>query len=378
MSAVKAKIALVFDWMTTAGGAEKVNIVLHEMFPEAPIFTSVYNPDRLKGFEDAEIHTSFIQKLPFAKNNHQYYLGLMPYAYESFDLSEFDIVISSSHACAKGVITKPETLHLCYCHTPMRYAWDNWHSYIKEYRVNFLVKRWAKRRMHKLRMWDRLSADRVDSFVANSSTTKKRIEKYYRKHATVIPPMIKVSKYKVAEEGPKGYFLAVGRLIPYKRFDIIVEAFNELRIPLKIVGTGIMEDYLKKIAGDNIEFLGYTDNKTLTKLYSECEALIFPQVEDFGITPLESMASGRPVIAYREGGALDTIEENKTGIFFDEQSPEALIEAVKQYKKVRSKFDPEVIRQHAKGFDRSVFEKRFLTFLKDKWERWQSTTSKDR
>lgn len=370
MSSVKAKIALVFDWMTNSGGAEKVNIVLHEMFPEAPIFTSVYNPEKLKGFEDAEIHTSFVQNLPFAKTKHQYYLGLMPNAYELFDLSDYDIVISSSHACAKGVITKPETLHVCYCHTPMRYAWDNWHTYIKEYKINPILKRFAKRRMHKLRMWDRLSAERVDHFIANSSTTKRRIEKYYRKHATIIPPMINTSKYKIAEN-PKGYFLAVGRLTPYKRFDLIVEAFNELKLPLKIVGTGIMKDYLRKNADQNIEFLGFVDDKTLNRLYSECEALIFPQVEDFGITPLEAMASGRPVIAYREGGALDTIMEDKTGIFFDKQTPGALVEAVKQYKKTRSKFNAEFIRQYARGFDRTVFEKRFLTYLKEKWDKHQ-------
>jgi len=259
MSLMKAKVALVFDWMTTNGGAEKVNIVLHEMFPEAPIFTSVYNPEKLKGFEDADVYTSFIQNLPFAKTKHQYYLGLMPSAYELFDLSEYDIVISSSHACAKGVITKPETLHVCYCHTPMRYAWDNWHTYIREYKINPLLKRFAKRRMHKLRMWDRLSAERVDHFIANSSTTKRRIEKYYRKHAAVIPPMINASKYKISE--PKGYFLAVGRLTPYKKFDLIVEAFNELKLPLKIVGTGIMKDYLRKNADQNIEFLGFVDEK---------------------------------------------------------------------------------------------------------------------
>ncbi|MFA6991985.1 MAG: glycosyltransferase [Candidatus Gracilibacteria bacterium] len=370
MSVLKAKVALVFDWMTTQGGAEKVNLVLHEMFPEAPIFTSVYNPERLSGFEDAEIHTSFIQNLPFAKTKHQYYLGLMPHAYELFDLSDFDIVISSSHACAKGVITKPETMHVCYCHTPMRYAWDNWHTFIKEYKVNPLLKKWAKRRMHKLRIWDRISAERVDHFVANSSTTKARIEKYYRKHATVIPPMINVSKYRVGD-GPKGYYLAVGRLTPYKKFDLIVEAFNKLKLPLKIVGTGIMKDYLRKMAEPNIEFLGFVDDKTLTKLYSECEALIFPQVEDFGITPLEAMASGRPVIAYAEGGALDTIMDKKTGILFDKQTPHALAEAVQEYKKMRSKFDPQFIRQYAMGFDRSVFEKRLLNHIKEKWDKWQ-------
>lgn len=370
MNLSNAKIALVFDWMTTPGGAEKVNLMLHRMFPDAPIFTSIFNKDNLKGFEEAAIKTSFIQDMPFAKNHHQMYLGLMPYAYELFDLSNFDIVISSSHACAKGVITKPETLHVCYCHTPMRYAWDNWHSYIREYKMSSLVKRFAKKRMHKLRMWDRISADRVDSFVANSSLTKKRIEKYYRKPATVIPPMIKCSKYKIAPE-TKGYFLAVGRLIPYKKFDLIVETFNQIGLPLKIVGTGIMENDLMIQANDNIEFLGFVDDKTLRNLYSECEALIFPQVEDFGITPLEAMASGRPVIALEEGGALDTIIDGKTGIFFKKQTTIDLKGAIERYFHEKDKFDPEFIRQYAKGFDEAVFEKRLTTYLKDKWEKWQ-------
>ena len=187
----------------------------------------------------------FRLKLPKAKNHHQWYLNFMPYAYELFDLSEYDIVISSSHSCSKGIITKPETLHVCYCHSPMRYAWDNWQEYIKSYKMNPLVKKIAKKKMHKLRMWDQLSSDRVDYYVANSKTTQRRIEKYYRRPSTVIHPMANTKDYKTAKN-TKGYFLAVGRLIPYKKFDLIVEAFNELGLPLKIVGTGLMEEELKE------------------------------------------------------------------------------------------------------------------------------------
>ena len=371
MSLTKAKIALVFDWMTIPGGAERVNLLLHKMFPEAPIFTSIFNPKKVKGFEKASITTSFVQHLPFAKKKHQLYLGMMPYAYELFDLSKFDIVISSSHACAKGIITKPETLHLCYCHSPMRYAWDNWQSYIREYKMNPILKKLGKKRMHKIRIWDRLSADRVDYFIANSGTTKKRIEKYYNRQSSVIYPMINSSKYKVADK-TKGYFLAVGRLTPYKKFDLIIDTFNKTGLPLKIVGTGISENDLKKQANENIEFLGFVDDKELQKLYSECEALIFPQIEDFGITPLEAMASGRPVIALGKGGALDTIEENKTGIFFKKQKVKHLKDAIEKYQKNKKNFNSKEIVSHAKQFDEKEFQKKLMDYLGEKWKHWQT------
>lgn len=370
MSFTNAKIALVFDWMTNSGGAEKVNLTLHKMFPDAPIFTSIFNPEKLRGFEKAAIKTSFIQNLPFAKTKHQIYLGLMPYAYELFDLSSYDIVISSSHSCAKGVITKPETLHLCYCHTPMRYAWDNWHEYIQQYKMNPLFKYIGKKRIHKIRMWDRLAAERVDYFMANSNTTNKRIEKYYHKESTIIPPMINKKNYKIAEK-TKGYFLAVGRLIPYKKFDLIVETFNQIGLPLKIVGTGIMENELRHQAKGNIEFLGYVNEKRLQTLYSECEALIFPQIEDFGITPLEAMASGRPVIALEQGGALDTIIDGETGIFFQKQTSMHLKAAIEEYQKQKSHFNPLAIRKHAEQFDQKEFQKKFMKYLREKWDYWQ-------
>ena len=372
MSFEKAKIALVFDWMTNPGGAEKVNYKLHKMFPSAPIFTSIYNKEKLEEFSNANVKTSFIQNLPFAKKKHQLYLSLMPYAYENFDLSEFDIVISSSHACAKGIITKPETLHICYCHTPMRYAWDNWHKYFNEYKMNRVLKGIAKKRIHKIRMWDKTSADRVDHYIANSTTTQKRIEKYYNKKSTIIHPMIDLSKYKISKN-TKGYFLAVGRLTPYKKFDLIIEAFNELGLPLKVVGTGIMENELEEKAKENIEFLGYVDDTTLKKLYSEAEALIFPQLEDFGITPLESMASGRPVIAYNQGGALDTVQDDLTGIHFKTQSKVSLKKAVNKYIQEKSKFNPIDIRASVIKFDTKVFEKSFIKLIKDKWEIHKNT-----
>lgn len=375
MSFRKAKIALVFDWMTNNGGAEKVNLTLHKMFPHAPIFTSIFNPDTIKGFEKAAITTSFIQKLPFAKSKHQLYLKFMPYAYELFNLSSFDIVISSSHSCAKGVITKPETMHICYCHTPMRYAWDNWQNYIRDYKMNWLFKNCAKKSIHKIRIWDRLSADRVDHFIANSEITKKRIEKYYRKSSDIIHPMIDSKKFQISKE-TKGYYLAVGRLIPYKKFDLIIETFNQIGLPLKIVGEGISGRELKSKAHSNIEFLGNIDDKNLQKIYSECEALIFPQVEDFGITPLEAMASGRPVIAFNEGGATDTIIEGETGIFFKKQTAAHLKAAIEIYQKNRHKFNSKTIRKHAEKFDEDEFKKNITNFIKEKWNQWEKSAGK--
>ena len=361
-----AKIALVFDWMTNMGGAEKVNLKLHKMFPKAPIFTSIFNEENMKDFRGADVRTSFIQNLPFAKRKHQFYLSFMPYAYELFDLSQFDIVISSSHACSKGIITKPETIHVTYCHSPMRYAWDNWQEYIREYNVNPLIKYLAKRKLHKLRIWDKLSADRVDYFIANSKTTQKRIEKYYRRPSTVISPMIDINKYIISNK-TKGYFLAVGRLIPYKKFDLIIETFNELGLPLKIVGTGVMEQKLRKMAKPNIDFLGFVSDDELKKLYSECEALIFPQLEDFGIIPLEAMASGRPVIAYNRGGATETVVDKETGIFFKQQDPLHLKAAIEEYIRNKSSFKPEAIREHTEQFDEEEFERKLSKYLQGKW-----------
>lgn len=373
MARKDARVALVFDWMTNQGGAEKVNLKLHRMFPKAPIYTSVFNAEKVgEGFEDADIRTSFIQRLPFAKKKHQWYLNMMPYAYESFDLSQFDIVISSSHSCSKGIITKPETMHVCYCHTPMRYLWDDWHSYVRDYKMPSIIKRYAKKVLHKLRIWDKVAADRVDYFVSNSKTTQRRVDKYYRRPSTVIHPMIDASKYEIAPK-TKGYFLAVGRLIPYKKFDLIVNTFNTLGLPLKIVGTGIAEKDLKKVAKPNIEFLGFTDEATLKKLYSECEALIFPQLEDFGITPLEAMASGRPVIAYKDGGALETVIDGETGVFFNKQDELHLKGAVEKYLKEKHLFKKDKIREHAMGFDEEEFERKFSRYIQQKWESFTSS-----
>jgi glycosyltransferase involved in cell wall biosynthesis len=357
MNLKNLKIALVFDWMTTRGGAERVNLHLAGIFPNADIFTSVINHKKFPELKDRNIKTSFIQKLPFAKKKHQLFLSLMPYAYENFDLSEYDLVISSSHSCAKGIITKPETLHICYCHAPMRYAWNNWHQYINEYKLPGFIKRIGKKMIHKIRMWDKISADRPDFYFANSKCTQNRIQKYYRKESKILPPSIDVHSFQIAN-GYLDYFLAVGRLTPYKKFDLLVETFNKNKLPLKIVGTGIQEEELKKKAKSNIEFLGYVSEKELRKLYRECKALVFPQLEDFGITPLEVMASGRPVIAFKAGGALETVVDKVTGGFFEEQNEKSLNEVINKFQNI--KVDPLKIRKHAEKFDHKHFKEELL------------------
>jgi len=361
----KVKIALVFDWMTNTGGAEKVNYILHEIFPNADIFTSIYDEKALPEFKNANIKTSFIQKIPLAKSKHQLFLSLMPYAYELFNLNDYDIVISSSHSCSKGVITKPETLHISYCHSPMRYAWDNWHNYVHEYKMNWLFKFFGKIALHKIRMWDFLSSKRVDHFIANSNTSKKRIQKYYNRKSDVVYPSINTQNFK--NEKSEDYFLAIGRLTSYKKFDLIVDAFNKSGHKIKIAGTGIQFEELKKKAKDNIEMLGFVSDEELKNLYSKSKALIFPQLEDFGITPLEAMASGKPIIAYKKGGALDSIKENLTGIFFEEQSIESLNAGVEKFLENESKFKTDEIINHAKKFDNKVFKEEILKIVKEKW-----------
>jgi len=368
MSLKQLKIALVCDWLTNSGGAEKIILALHQLFPKAPIYTTVYNPDRMPGFENAIIHTSYLQHMPWAKNKHQLYLNFMPSVFEQFDLNAYDIVISSSHSCAKGVITKPETLHVSYCHSPMRYAWENSHEYIREYEIHPFIKTVAPLFMHNIRMWDRLSADRVDYFIANSKHIQNRIYKYYRRTSSVIYPFADNSKFKVGTNR-ENFYLAVGRLTPYKRFDLIIETFNKLNLPLKIVGTGISYKKLAQMANSNVEFLGRVSDEDLIQLYSKAKALIFPQIEDFGITPIEAMASGCPVIAYSKGGALETVVDKKTGVFFDEQNSASLEGAVQKFQSL--KFDPQLIGAHAETFDHKVFNEKMTDFLEKKWETWQ-------
>ena len=358
------RIALIHDYLNQYGGAERVLEAFAEIYPSAPIYTLLHNPRQLRGaFSGKKIQTSFLQKIPLAKSRHRIFPLLMPMAIEKFNLSNYDVVLSDSASFAKGVITKPETLHICYCHTPPRYAWDDSHKYIKEFTMSSLVKFFVPFFMNYIRLWDREASFRVDKFICNSKFVARRIKKYYKRQAEVIYPPVDTKKF--TPHFLKGerleYFLMVGRLLAYKRFGIAIEAFNKLKIPLKIIGNGPERKKLEKIAQKNIEFLGEVSEKELNRYYQNCQALIFPQEEDFGIVALEAMACGRPVIAYRGGGALESIKEEETGIFFDEQTPRDLIKTVKNFQP--KKFNPQKIRNHALKFDKEKFKSKIKRFI---------------
>jgi glycosyltransferase involved in cell wall biosynthesis len=356
------KVALVHDHLAQTGGAEKVLKVFADIFPEATIYTLLADKVKTDTYlEGRRIDTSVIQKLPGGVNHYKWYLPLMPMAVEFFDLSEYDLVISDTSSFAKGVITLPDVPHICYCHTPTRYLWSDAHSYLNELKYNKWLKKIIARVLVKLRQWDFLAASRVDYFVANSRTVAKRISKYYRRESQVIYPPVETDNFFVSDlstQAPEErYFLAGCRLVPYKRIDLVVEAFKELGpdYRLKVFGDGLDLSRLKKIAGEaeNIEFLGRVSDDQKAVYYSRAQAFINPQEEDFGITPLESMASGRPVIAYRKGGATETVKEGETGIFFDEQTPASLVAAVKSFRS--ENFSSAQIRTYAETFSVARF-----------------------
>lgn len=342
------KIAFVHDYLNQYGGAERVLQVLCSMFPDAPIYTTVYDPERTGHvFEGRTIRTSFLQKIPGAAGNHHLFPWLMPLAVEQFDLSAYDVVISVSSSFAKGIITKPHTRHICYCLTPIRYLWDDSHKYLHESNYSALTKKIIPFFLSYLRVWDKEASLRPDEMVAISRFVSGRIRKYYNRPSDVIYPPVNTDKFRVAGK-PGDYFLMVGRLVPYKKFDMVIRVFNDLGWPLKIVGTGSQLDMLKNMARSNIEFVGAVDDERLAELYAGSKALLFPQEEDFGIVPLEAMASGRPVVAYAGGGALETVVDGVTGTFFADQTEASLTDALKRFISLR--FDPKACRAQAEKF----------------------------
>ncbi len=336
-----------------------------ELYPDAPIYTLVYNKKMMHGvLENKDIRTSFIQKFPFASSKHRIFPQVMPIAIEQFNFSKYDIVLSDSSSFAKGVITGPETLHICYMHTPMRYAWDDCHKYTQDFYFPGFIKKLVPLAMNYLRLWDRISAERVDRFIANSRFVAKRIKKYYKKESEIIHPPVNFDDFFVNEK-TGNYFLMVGRLIAYKRFDIAIKAFNRLKLPLKIIGRGPELKRLQKIAGPTIEFLGRVPDEDLAKYYSQCRAFIFPQEEDFGIVAIEALASGRPLIAFRGGDIPEHIEENKDGIFFDNQTAEDIVAAVGRFEKIE--FDSVSIREKARKFDKSAFKNKIKDYVEKEY-----------
>ena len=355
------RVALVHDYLNQYGGAERVLEAFCQIFPKAPIYTLLYHGARTGyAFENRQIKTSFLQKIPLLKSHHRPFLMLMPLAIEQFDLSQYDLVISDSASYAKGVITSPNTLHICYCHTPIRYAWDDSHKYIEEFGYPGLVRKVIPFFMNYIRLWDEQAAQRVDRFIANSQFVAKRIKKYYHQDSVVIYPPIKTNLFQISSD-LDNYFLMVGRFLPYKRFDLGIEAFNRLGWPLKIIGDGPERKNLQRQAKNNIEFVGLVSDEKLKEYYAHCQALVFPQEEDFGMMVVEAMAAGRPVIAYQAGGALETIKEGVTGLFFKEQTPEHLIKALKGFKS--ADFNPQLIREKAMEFDEERFKESIKGFI---------------
>ena len=356
--------ALIHDYLAQSGGAERVVAVLHDLFPAAPLYTSVYDPKAtLACFSKMDVRTSFLQRSFLSSRRfHKFALGLYPLAFEQFDLTDYTLVISSSSSFAKGVITNPETCHICYCHTPARFAWRQ-HEYLQQSRLTRLLTPWMRGMISNLRQSDFDSAQRVDYFIANSHNVAGRIRKYYRREAdAVIYPPVETQRFTPVPAHEIGdHYLVVSRLVGYKRIDLAIEACNRLQVPLRIAGTGPEYRSLRRLAGPTIQFLGRLTDAQVAHEYARCRALIFPGEEDFGLTPVECMASGRPVVAYGRGGALETVTAGKTGVFFEEQTPEAVMKAIQELAEMP--VVPEMLQAEAFRFDTSVFAQKMSDFV---------------
>lgn len=366
------KVAIVCDWLTVFAGAERVVLELHELFPNAPIYTTLYNAQNCPQFAKADVRESRLRFIPGARHFHRLFLPWMPKAFESMDLDEYDLVISSCHSTSKGVLTSPRTLHICYCHSPIRYVWDQSHGYQAQFKSFSPFRFLFTPLLNKLRLWDRLAAERVDQYIANSSYVGERIQKYYGRKSTVIAPPVDLFKFSSHEGEREEYYLAVGRLIPYKRFDLVVDACKAAGKKLKIVGTGPSMKALRKRGGAHVEFLGKIPDEELKAVYQKAKALIFPQLEDFGIVPLEAMACGTPVIAYQKGGALETVTEGVSGLFFAEQTVESLVKAVHHFEK--ETWNPIEVSKSVEKFSSARFKSELLHFIDKAWKEHNSVS----
>ena len=379
------KIAIIHDWLTGMRGGEKCLEVLCKLYPSADIFTLLHIPGKVSPvIESHRIHTSFIQNLPFAESKYRYYLPLMPSAIEAFDLKEYDLILSSSHCVAKSVKPGPSSMHICYCHTPMRYIWDQFDQYFGKGKSSWFAATAIKFIRGWLQRWDVKTSRRVNYFIANSRHVQKRIKKYYNQEAAIIHPPVDTGLFTPdTNEEKENYFLIVSAFAPYKRLDLAVNAFNQLNLPFVVIGEGQDAKRLKEMAKTNIHFEGWLDNSQIRSHFARCRAFIFCGEEDFGITLLEAQAMGRPVIALGRGGALETVVPDSqswkpetgidkiatsqpTGVFFYEQTPEALIKAIQHFKSIESQFDADAIRTHAQKFDVSVYTERIKTFIEEK------------
>ena len=370
------KKALVHDWFVVYGGAERCVESFTNIWDDFDIYALVdflNKEDRDIILKGKSSKTSFIQHLPFAKTKYRNYLPLFPIAIEQFDLREYDIVLSSSHAVAKGVLTHPYQLHISYVYTPMRYAWDLYFDYLKEANLEKGIKGFLARYfLHKIRMWDSLTANRVDRYIAVSHHVAKRIKKIYNKDATVIYPPVDVDKFSLREK-KEDFYLSASRMVPYKKMDLIVEAFSKIGKKLVVVGDGPDFNKVKAKASKNIELLGYQKESTLIDLMQRAKAFVFAAEEDFGIAPVEAQACGTPVICYGFGGSKETVLDKKTGIYFLDQNVDSIIEAINTFEKLQDTFDPKTIRQNALRFSRERFEKEIKTFVEEAYDDFKST-----
>jgi glycosyltransferase involved in cell wall biosynthesis len=368
------KVALAHDYLNQYGGAERVLEQLHDLYPDAPIYTSMYDPRVMPAaYRSWDIRTSFMQRFPFVTTRHQAYLMAYPIAFESFDLSGFDVVISNSSAFCKGVVTGPSTMHISYCLTPMRWVW-RYRDYVDRERLGGVARTLLPPLIHYLRVWDAMASSRVDRYVAISSAVASRIRKYYRRDSEIIYPPVDTAQFPSA--GPSGnYYMTAGRMTPYQRKDLVVDAFRDLGRPVKIVGDGRDRARLQARATPNIEFPGWVDDRELRDLYANCRGYLFPGEEDFGIAPVEAQAAGKPVIAYAAGGALDTVIDGETGVHFARQTPRDLADAVRRFETLT--FDPDRIRLNAQRFSSQVFRERFPTFVERAYQEWRTNLGRD-
>jgi glycosyltransferase involved in cell wall biosynthesis len=367
------KVAIIHYWLVGMRGGEKVIEALCEMYPQADIFTHVYVPEKVsETIRRHRIKPTFINALPRAPKMYKSYLPLMPLALEQLDLRGYDLIISSESGPAKGVLAPPEALHICYCHTPMRYTWNMYHEYRDG--AGFPKRHLMPILAHYLRMWDATAAQRVDSFVANSATVARRIRRYYGMGATIIHPPVDTEAFSPVEPSQIGdYYLMVGELVPYKKPDIAVRAFNQMQLPLVVIGGGEMLDHIRRLAGPTVQVKGPQPFDVLKHHYSRCRALIFPGEEDFGIVPVEAMASGRPVLAFGKGGALETVKAGLSGLFFERQTVDDISTAVTRISEID--FDSGKIAAHAAHFSRQIFLRKMRAHIEDQLKRKTTTSS---
>ena len=369
------KVAIVQEWLVTVGGSDKVVKAILDVFPDADIYTLAAKNevcDEL-GIPWEKVHTSFIQKMPLGTKKHRAYLPLFPFAIEQFDLRGYDVVISSSHCVAKGVLTKADQLHICYCHSPIRYCWDMYNEYLEESHLDKGFKSWLVRLMlHPIRQFDAIAGSRVDYYISNSDYVGQRIRKTYRRKATTIHPNIDISNFELCNDKQE-YYLASSRLVAYKKIDTIIEAFNQMPDKkLVVIGGGPNLEAYRKLANDNVTVMGYQPFDVLKDKMQHAKAFVFAADEDFGMIPIEAQSCGTPVIAYGHGGSLETVNGGKTGLFFNEQTPEAIIEAVNKFEAMGSQpFAPADCRQWAEGFSEERFKREIKEFVEEKYEEFK-------